>query len=63
MIVQFSDVDSGVPVYVNPAFVVSMRPDAAEPTRVTVVKLRTGEALRVAGGHEDVADKLAAVPA
>jgi hypothetical protein len=63
MMVQFSDVDSGVPVYVNPAFVVSMRPDAKEPTRVTVVQLRNGETLRVAGGHEVVADKLAAVAA
>jgi hypothetical protein len=39
-----------------------MRPDAADPTRVTVVKIRDGETVRVAGGHEEVAEKFARTP-
>src|SRR5437588_6201144 len=58
MIVQLMDTVAGTPVYVNPAYVVSLRPDPARPTRVTLVKLRDGEALRVVGEHTEVADKL-----
>ena len=62
MIVEFTDSESGVSVYINPAFVVSMRPDAADPTRVTDVKLRDGQTIKVFGDHREVADKLASVP-
>lgn len=36
----------------------SLRPDPAEPTRVSIVKLRDGESIRVQGEHREVADKL-----
>jgi hypothetical protein len=62
MIVQFMDSVTGAPVYVNPAFVVSMRPDPADPTRVTLIKLQDGESLRVWGEHSEVAEKLAPQP-
>jgi hypothetical protein len=44
-------------VYINPAFVVTPRPDPMEPTRVTLVKLSDGETLQVRGEHSEVADK------
>ena len=31
MIIPFAEAASGVPIYINPSFVVSLRPDAAEP--------------------------------
>lgn len=58
MIVQFVDSVAGTPVYINPEYVVSMRPDPAEPDEITVVKLREGETVRVRGGHDEVALKL-----
>jgi hypothetical protein len=58
MIVQFLDSVAGSPVYVNPAYVVSLRPDPADPDRLTVVKIRDGETVRVRGDHKEVADKL-----
>jgi hypothetical protein len=62
MIVQFMDTVAGTAVYINPAYVVSLRPDPADPTRVTLVKLRDGESIRVQGDHREVADKLARTP-
>ena len=59
MIVQFRDSVTGTPVYLNPDYVVSVRPDPAEPEKVSIVKLRDGEPIRVIGAHEEVADKLA----
>ena len=59
MIVQFTDSVTGTAVYLNPDYVVSMRPDPADPTRVTMLKLRDGENIRVHGDHREVADKLA----
>jgi hypothetical protein len=59
MIVQLTDSVTGTPVYLNPAYVVSLRPDPADPTRVSLVKLRDGESIRVLGDHQTVADKLA----
>ena len=59
MIVQFMDSVTGTAVYVNPDYVVSLRPDPADPTRVTMLKLRDGESVRVHGDHREVADKLA----
>jgi hypothetical protein len=58
MIIPFAEAVSGVPVYINPSFVVSLRPDPAEPERTTVVKLSDGESLRLRGGHDDVAARL-----
>lgn len=59
MIVQFMDSVAGTAVYLNPEYVVSLRPDPADPTRVTLVKLSDGESIRVRGEHSEVADKLA----
>jgi hypothetical protein len=63
MIVEFTDSVAGTAVYVNPAYVEWMRPDPADPTRVTLLKLRDGEAIHVLGDHQEVADKLAPTPA
>jgi len=63
MIVQFQDRVTGTPVYINPAFVATFRPDPEDPDRSTDVKLRDGETLRVIGDHREVADKLAHSPA
>jgi uncharacterized protein YlzI (FlbEa/FlbD family) len=59
MLVQLKDSVAGVPVYVNPTYVVTLRPDPADPTHVTMVKLSDGETFRVAGEHQEVAEKLA----
>jgi hypothetical protein len=61
MVVQLVDVPAGTPVYVNPEYVVSVRPDPAEPTEVTVVKLRDGESIRAKGDHQEIADRLSRV--
>jgi hypothetical protein len=61
MIVEFMDSVAGTAVYLNPAYVVSLRPDPGDPTRVTMVKLSDGESIRVVGDHQEVADKLARV--
>jgi hypothetical protein len=58
MIVQFVDSVAGTPVYINPAYVVSARPDAAEPDEITVLNMRDGETVRVRASHEQVAEKL-----
>ena len=62
MIVQFVDSVAGTPIYINPAFVISFRPDPEEPTRVTLMKLSDGEAIRVIGDHEEVANRLSRRP-
>jgi hypothetical protein len=59
MIVQLMDSVAGVPVYINPTYVMTLRPDPADPTRVTMVKLSDGETFRVRGEHPEVAEKLA----
>jgi hypothetical protein len=56
---QFVDTVAGTPVYVNPTYVVTLRPDPEEPTRVSDLKLRDGQEIRVLGEHREVADKLA----
>jgi uncharacterized protein YlzI (FlbEa/FlbD family) len=63
MIVEFMDSVAGTAVYVNPAYVELMRPDPADPTRVTLIKLRDGQEVHVYGDHQEVADKLAHAPA
>jgi hypothetical protein len=59
MIVQLHDTVTGTPVYINPAYVVSLRPDPADPDHVSIVMLRNGESIRAKGEHREVADKLA----
>lgn len=59
MIVQLYDTITGTPVYINPGYVVSLRPDPADPDHVSIVMLRNGESIRVKGEHREVADKLA----
>jgi hypothetical protein len=63
MIVPFIDSVTATNVYLNPDFVMSLRPDPADPHRVTIVKLKDGETLRVIGEHTEVAEKLAMTPA
>ena len=58
MIVAFAEATSGLPIYINPSFVVSLRPDPADPERTTVVRLSDGETLRLRGGHDEVAPRL-----
>ena len=58
MVVQFMDSVAGTPVYLNPAYVVAVRPDPAEPDGISVVKIRDGETIHVRGFHKEVADKL-----
>jgi hypothetical protein len=59
MIVQFNDIVTGTAVYINPAYVVSLRPDPTDPDHVSIVMLRNGESIRVRGEHREIADKLA----
>jgi hypothetical protein len=58
MIVQFIDTATGTPAYLNPAYVVSLRPDPADPDHVSIVRLRDGESIRVKGDHVEIAEKL-----
>lgn len=58
MIVQFFENQTGVPVYVNPTYVETMRPDPADPLNVTEIKLGDGQVLHVRDEHTAVADKL-----
>jgi hypothetical protein len=58
MIVQFLDRVAGAAVYINPEYVVMMRPDPEHPLEATIVKLNDGETLTVIGDHREVADKL-----
>jgi hypothetical protein len=62
MIVKFNDSVSGTAVYINPDYVVSMRPDPNDPTRATMIKLQDGETVRVIGDHTEVANMLAEAP-
>jgi hypothetical protein len=63
MIVELIDSVTATAVYVNPAYVVSLRPDPGDPDHVTLVKLRDGESIRVRGDHREIADKLRRVAA
>ena len=58
MIVQLIDTATGTAVYLNPAYVVSLRPDPADPDHSSIVKVRDGESIRVKGDHLEVADRL-----
>ena len=59
MLVQLLDSVVGTPVYINPAYVVTLRPDPADPDQISIIKIRDGESIRVRGGDKEVADKLA----
>jgi hypothetical protein len=59
MVAQFVDTVTGTAVYVNPTYVVSLRPDPADPDHISIVRLRDGESIRVRGEHREVAEKLA----
>ncbi len=50
---------TGTPVYINPDFVMSLRPDPDSIDGGSIIKLGDGETVRVPGDHEDVAVKLA----
>lgn len=58
MIVQFVDSKAGAPIYINPAYVVTMRPDPSDPDNISLIKTEDGECLTVRGEHRQVADKL-----
>lgn len=58
MVVQFTDGVAGTAVYINPDYVVTLRPDSADPERLSVVTVRNGESIRVRGDHREVASKL-----
>jgi hypothetical protein len=62
MIAQFMDTVTGTAVYINPAYVVALRPDPADPDHVSIIQLRNGESIRVRGDHREVADRLARTP-
>jgi hypothetical protein len=62
MIAPFMDMVTGTAVYVNPAYVVSLRPDPADPDHVSIIMLRNGESIRVKGEHREVAAQLARTP-
>lgn len=62
MIAQFMDTVTGTAVYLNPAYVVALRPDPADPDHVSIIQLRNGESIRVKGDHREVADRLARTP-
>jgi len=59
MITQFIDTVTGTTVYINPTYVVSLRPDPADPDHISIVRLRDGESIRVKGDHREVAETLA----
>jgi hypothetical protein len=58
MIVEFTDAVTAAAVYVNPAFVINLRPDPADPDNVSILKLSDGESVRVKGDHRQIADRL-----
>lgn len=59
MIVQLMDSMAGTTVYINPEYVVTLRPDPSDPDHISIIKLSDGETIRVRGEDKDVADKLA----
>ena len=59
MIVQFIDASIGTTVYINPDYVMSVRPDPTDPDHVSLIRLRDGESIGVKGDHRETAAKLA----
>ena len=58
MIVPLVDTKTATIVYVNPAYVVSLRPDPEDPDHVSNVRLRDGEEIRAKGAPEELVGKL-----
>jgi len=58
MVAQFIGANIGIAVYINPAYVMSLRPDPKDPDHFSVVTLQDGESIWVKGGHEQVAARL-----
>ena len=56
--VQFHDRITGATVYVNPEYVVSIRPDPSNPDTASIIKLRDSETNHVHGSHADVVSRL-----
>jgi hypothetical protein len=59
MIIPLVESGAGRAVYVNPSYVVTLRPDPADPDHGSIVKVRDGEVIRVRGDHREVPGKLA----
>ena len=59
MIVPLRDAVTATTVYINPSYVVTLRPDPVDPDHVSLVRLRDGESIRVSEDHHSVFDKLA----
>jgi hypothetical protein len=62
MIVPFTESTTATAVYVNPTYVVTLRPDPVDTDRVSIIKLEAGESIRVQDDHRQVADMLARTP-
>ncbi len=62
MIVRFADANTGTPIYINPEYVMSLRPDPVKIESGSIITLRNGETIRVEGDHEEVAARLARTP-
>lgn len=58
MIVPFVDTSVGSTVYINPDYIVTLRPDPADPDHASLLKTRDGECIHVKGEHREVAGKL-----
>lgn len=58
MVVRFVDSNTGTAVYINPEYVMSLRPDPAYIDGGSIIKLGDGETIRVQGDHEAVAASL-----
>ena len=58
MIIPFFEATSGVAIYINPAYVISLRSDPADPEHTSIIKLSDGETLSIRGSHADVAARL-----
>jgi hypothetical protein len=58
MIIPVFEATSGVAIYINPVYVISLRPDPADPEQTSIVKLSDGETLSIRGRHSDIAERL-----
>jgi uncharacterized protein YlzI (FlbEa/FlbD family) len=58
MIAQLMDTAAGTAVYINPVYVVTLRPDPANPDHVSILTLQNGESIWVKGDYQEVADKI-----
>ena len=62
MVVPFLDNVAGTAVYINPHYVVTVRPGPGDLDRVSIVNLSDGEATRVRGERREVAEEPARTP-